>query len=103
MTLDTTQRGGHIRSESTGIIYKGLANIYMPILHNYAYNCVFNVSYIIRYILGFGTNALVSACTHALLYATSLTKQNSNQSKEPHVEIKGIRMGEYKIATRSTI
>ena len=63
MTLDTTQRGGHIRSESTGIIYKGLANIYMPILHNYAYNCIFNVSYIIPYILGFGRNALVST-TH---------------------------------------
>jgi hypothetical protein len=60
MTLDTTQRGGHIRSESTGIIYKGLANIYMPILHNYAYNCIFNVSYIIVYILGFGPNALAS-------------------------------------------
>jgi hypothetical protein len=36
------------------------ANIYMPILHNYAYNCIFNVSYIILYILGFGTNALAS-------------------------------------------
>ena len=67
MTLDTTQRGGHIRSESTGIIYKGLANIYMPILHNYAYNCIFNVSYIIRYILGFGTNALVSAYYYSRL------------------------------------
>lgn len=41
-------------------IYEGFANIYMPILHNYAYNCIFNVSYIILYILGFGTNALAS-------------------------------------------
>jgi hypothetical protein len=41
--------------------------------------------------------------THALLYAASVTKQNSNRSKEPHVEINDIRMGEYKIATRSTI
>lgn len=49
-----------MRSGSTGIISEGFANIYMPILHNYAYNCIFNVSYIIPYILGFGRNALVS-------------------------------------------
>ena len=102
MTLDTTQRGGHIRSESTGIIYKGLANIYMPILHNYAYNCVFNVSYIIVYILGFGPMRLHQlTIAPAFLYA--VTKQNSNHSKEPRIEIEDTRMGEYKIATRSTI
>lgn len=39
--------------------------------------------------------------TPAFLYA--VTKQNSNQSKEPHIEIEDTRMGEYKIATRSTI
>ena len=39
--------------------------------------------------------------TPAFLYA--VTKQNSNQSKEPHIEIEDARMGEYKIATRSTI
>jgi hypothetical protein len=52
--------GGDIRPGPTGIISEGFANIYMPILHNYAYNCIFNVSYIILYILGFGTNALAS-------------------------------------------
>ena len=39
--------------------------------------------------------------TPAFLYA--VTKQNSNQSKEPHIEIEETKMGEYKIATRSTI
>ena len=40
--------------------------------------------------------------THALLYATAVTKQNSNKSKEPDFEIEATRMGENKIATRST-